>query len=366
MYIYKRKGWPNFIWDQAKLANLLAETRHAQGRLLGSMNELGFNIRNEATLQILTQDVIKTSEIEGEKLDINLVRSSIAKRLGFAIEGTQRVDRNIEGIVEIMLDATKNYLKPLTKARLCDWHAALFPTGRSGLVKIAVGRWRPAESGAMQVVSGPLGREKIHYEAPEHNKLHKEMQLFLKWFNHSIEMDAVIKSAIAHFWFVTIHPFDDGNGRIARAIADMQLARAEKSAQRFYSMSKQIQQERHSYYQILELCQKGSLDITPWIEWFLKCMTHAITASESTLENVLFKARFWRINAAEQFNERQRKLLNRLLDGFEGNLTSSKWAKIAKCSQDTSLRDITNLLERGILEKNPSGGRSTSYQLRKR
>lgn len=364
MYIYERPDWPNLAWDSTKLTDLLAEVRYLQGRLLGQMDTLGFQLRTEATLQTLTQDVLKTSEIEGEKLDVEQVRSSIAKRLGIEIGVVPQVDRNIEGIVEIMLDATRNYDSPLAKERLFGWHAALFPTGRSGMYSITIGGWRTEASGAMQVVSGPHGREKIHYEAPSHDRLKKEMDQFLIWFNDTSETDMVIKSAVAHFWFVTIHPFDDGNGRIARAIADMLLARSEKSSQRFYSMSSQIQSERKAYYTMLERCQKGPLDITSWIEWFLNCLKHAVATSEKTLQAVLTKARFWAAHEGELFNERQRSIINRLFEGFVGKLNSSKWAKLTKCSQDTALRDINDLLERNILTKENAGGRSTSYRLR--
>jgi Fic family protein len=371
MYIHERKEWPNLIWNKQKLYDLLALVRYQQGRLLGAMNSLGFQLREEATLMSLTQDILKTSEIEGEKLNILQVRSSVARRLGIDlsldlsinISAALPIDRNVEGIVEVMLDATGNYDAPLTQDRLFAWHAALFPTGRSGLRRITVGKWRTKTSGAMQVVSGPIGRERIHYEAPTHDRLKKEMGHFIKWFNGSTETDLIIKSALAHFWFVTIHPFDDGNGRIARAIADMLLARSEKTKQRFYSVSAQIQLERNSYYTMLETCQKGSLDITNWIEWFLNCLKRAIAASDETLHKVLTKARFWKVHSQASFNERQRAVINRLLDGFEGKLNSSKWAKITKCSQDTALRDINDLLERHILIKDEAGGRSTSYQL---
>ena len=366
MYIHERKGWPEFTWDQAMLAAPLAEVRHLQGRLLGRMEALGFLLREEATLETLTQDVIKTSEIEGEKLDLQQVRSSIARRLGLDIGGNDiPAPRNVEGIVEIMLDATRNHEKQLTKTRLYDWHAALFPTGRSGMQRINVGKWRTEASGPMQVVSGPIGREKVHYEAPGYDGLDKEMTAFIKWFNAKTETDLVLSAAIAHFWFVTIHPFDDGNGRIARALADMMLARSEGSSQRFYSMSSQIQRERNAYYDILEKIQKSTLDITPWIEWFLSCLKRAIEASDDTLESVLLKARFWEKHINQQFNERQRNIINRLLDGgFEGRLTSSKWAKMGKCSGDTALRDITDLVDRGILIKDSAGGRSTGYLLK--
>jgi len=366
MYIHERKGWPEFTWNQAMLAGPLAEVRHLQGRLLGRMEALGFLLREEATMETLTQDVIKTSEIEGEKLDLQQVRSSIARRLGLDISGSDiPAPRNVEGIVEVMLDATRNPEKQLTKTRLYDWHAALFPTGRSGMQRITVGKWRTEASGSMQVVSGPIGREKVHYEAPGYARLDNEMTAFIKWFNAKPESDLVLRAAIVHFWFVTIHPFDDGNGRIARALADMMLARSEGSSQRFYSMSSQIQRERNAYYDILEKSQKSTLDITPWIEWFLSCLKRAIEASDGMLESVLVKARFWEKHINQPFNERQRNVINRLLDGgFEGRLTSSKWAKMSKCSGDTALRDITDLLDRGILIKDGAGGRSTGYLLK--
>ena len=363
MYIHERKEWAEFHFDQEKISPLLAEVRHLQGRLLGRMETLGFTLREEASLQILTQDVVKTSEIENEKLNAEQVRSSIARKLGMDIGELKPTNRDIEGIVEIMLDATRNYNTPLSKERLFCWHAELFPTGRSGMQKITVGKWRSASSGAMQVVSGGYGREKIHYEAPSHERIKNEMNQFIKWFNTRTNIDPVIKSAIAHFWFVTIHPFDDGNGRIARAIADMMLAISEKTSQRFYSMSSQIQNERKAYYDILEKSQKGTLDITAWLEWFLNCLKRAILASEETLETVMTKANFWQTHAAESFNNRQRIIINTLLDGFTGKLTSSKWAKITKSSQDTALRDISDLLNRKILLKNDAAGRSTSYKL---
>ena len=363
MYIYEQNGWPKLRWDEAKLAAPLAEVRHLQGRLLGRMQSLGFSLRTEAALQTLTQDVVKTSEIEGEKLDSQQVRSSIARRMGVDIGGLPPVDRNVEGIVEVMFDATNLFDAPLTEERLFGWHAALFPSGRSGMQRITVGGWRTEASGPMQVVSGPYGKETVHYEAPSHDRLNAEMAKFLEWFNAPAEIDPVIRSALAHFWFVTIHPFDDGNGRIARAIADLVLARSENSSQRFYSMSSQIQLERKAYYDVLEASQKGPLDVTVWVQWFLACLKRAIKASEETLRAVLTKARFWEALASETFNDRQRLMLNRLLDGFEGKLTSSKWAQIAKCSPDTALRDITHLVDRGILARDEAGGRSTSYHL---
>ncbi len=350
--------------DQGRVGGRLADVRHWQGRLLGRMESLGFQLREVATLQTLTQDVVKTSEIEGEKLDAETVRSSLARRMGLDIGALRPLDRNVEGIVEVMLDATRKFDKPLTQERLFGWHAALFPTGRIGMQRMTVGAWRPKESGAMQVVSGPIGREKVHCEAPGHDRLKGEMSAFLKWFNAPAEMDLVLKSALAHFWFVTIHPFEDGNGRIARAIAGLLLARSEKTSQRFYSMSAQIRQERSAYYDVLERSQKGTLDITLWVEWYLNCLKRAIGASEKLLEAVLVKDRFWKVHAGESFHERQRKVINRLLDGFDGKLTSSKWAKLTKCSSDTALRDINELVERGMLAKDAAGGRSTGYVLK--
>ncbi len=363
MYIHQRKGWPDFFWDEARVSGRLADARHLQGRLLGRMETLGFQWREEATLQALTQDVLKTCEIEGVILDAEQVRSSIARRLGLDIALLPQVARHVEGIVEVMMDATRHYDRPLTAERLFDWHAALFSTGRSGMHRITVGAWRGASSGPMQVVSGPAGRETIHFEAPSHERLKGEMERLLYWFNLRSDVGLVMKSALAHFWFVTIHPFEDGNGRIARAISDMLLARSEKGMHRFYSMSSRIQKERKAYYQTLEQCQKGTLDITLWMEWFLGCLKRAIEDSEEILESVLAKARFWESHAGESFNERQHAMMNRLLNGFEGKLTSSKWAKMVKCSQDTALRDINNLVDRHILVKEPAGGRSTSYAL---
>jgi Fic family protein len=363
MYIFQDEGWPNLKWNQAELAGLLADVRHQQGRLLGSMEALGFPLREEATLRTLTQDVIKTCEIEGEKLDADQVRSSIARRMGLDVGALLPVDRNVEGIVEVLLDATGNHQKPLTKRRLFDWHAALFPTGRTGLRRITVGGWRTDEDGPMQVVSGPLGHETVHFEAPSHERLDREMEHFLRWFNAPAETDSVISSAMAHFWYVTIHPFDDGNGRIARAIADMVLARSEGSTQRFYSMSSQIQLERKAYYSVLEGCQRGGLNISIWIEWYLGCLKRAISNSEKTLSGILAKAHFWRAHAGESFNERQRLILNLFLDHFEGKLTSSKWGRLTKSSQDTALRDINDLVIRKILANDGAGGRSTSYEI---
>jgi Fic family protein len=327
------------------------------------MEALGFKLRQEAVLKTLTEDVLKSSEIEGEQLDAEQVRSSIARHLGMDVGGLKPVDRNVEGAVDMMLDATRHYEQPLTAERLFAWHASLFSTGRSGMSRIRVGAWRDDSSGPMQVVSGAIGRERVHFEAPAVGRLDREIQVFLDWFNENTATDWVAKAGLAHLWFVTIHPFDDGNGRIARAITDMALARSEQSAQRFYSMSAQIRQERATYYDVLERTQKGTMDITPWMDWFLGCLGRAIEGAQATLAAVLSKARFWETFADFPLNERQRLVLNRLLDGFEGKLTTSKWAKLAKCSHDTALRDILALVERGILVRNPEGGRSTSYGL---
>jgi Fic family protein len=362
MYIHERRDWPKFRWDQQKLADLLADVRHRQGRLIGRMEALGFPLRQEAVLRTLTDDVLKTSEIEGEKLDAEQVRSSLARRLGMDAAALRPADRHVEGIVELMLDATRNYDQALTDERLFAWHAALFPTGRSGMARITVGGWRTDSTGPMTVVSGPIGG-KVHFEAPGAARLATDMQAFLEWINSAPDADPVLRAALAHLWFVTIHPFDDGNGRIARAIADMLLARSENSSQRFYSMSAQIRAERGDYYAILERTQKGSLDVTHWMEWFLSCLSRAIDSAQSTLGTVLAKARFWESHRDVSLNDRQRTVVNRMLDGFEGKLTTSKYAKLAKCSQDTAGRDIDALIERGMLARNPAGGRSTSYAL---
>lgn len=363
-YIHELKDWPAFRWSQERLADRLASVRHRQGRLIGRMEGLGFRLRAEAVLQTLTEEVLKSSEIEGELLDKEQVRSSIARRLGMDVAGLVPADRDVEGVVEMMLDATQNYTAPLTKERLFAWHAALFPTGRSGMRKIVVGAWRTQATGPMQVVSGPIGREHVHFEAPNAARIAKKMRAFLDWFEAGVAIDPVIKAAVAHLWFVTIHPFEDGNGRIARAVADLALTRSEDTPQRFYSMSAQIRLERNAYYNILEATQKAGLDITAWLEWFLGCLNRAFDGAETILASVLRKARFWDAHAGAPLNDRQRAIINRLLDGFEGKLTSSKWAKLAKCSQDTALRDIDDLLQRGILVKDAAGGRSTSYSLR--
>lgn len=363
MYIWQLKGWPKLTWDGPKLAPLLAHVGKEQGRLLGKMEALGFDLRGEAHLRTMTQEVLKSSEIEGEKLDDAQVRSSIARKLGMDVGGLVRSDRNVDGVVEMMLDATSNFKKSLTNDRLFEWHAALFPTGGSSMRDILVGRWRDDRDGSMQVVSGPIGKQKVHYQAPPAKQLNGEVKKFLAWFNKPGEMDSLLVASLAHLWFVTLHPFDDGNGRIARAIADMALARSEGSNQRFYSMSAQIRRERDDYYLMLERTQKGELDVTAWHEWFLGCLLRAMEGSQSLLSGVLGKARFWERFAREVLNERQIKVLNRLLDGFEGKLTTSKWSALAKCSQDTAYRDILDLVAKGALKKESGGGRSTSYSL---
>jgi len=363
MYIHELKDWPRFHWSTEKLAGPLASVRHQQGRLIGHMEALGFDLQQEAVLETLTSDVLKSSEIEGEKLDAEQVRSSLARRLGMDVGALKRVDDNVEGVVEMMLDATRHYKQPLTAERLFAWHGSLFPTGRSGMSRIRTGAWRDDSTGPMQIVSGPMGKERVHFEAPKAERLAGEMASFLDWFEDNHPIDSVLKAGLAHLWFVTMHPFDDGNGRIARAIADMALARSENSPQRFYSMSAQIRQERNAYYDILENTQKGTMDVTPWMEWFLGCLGRAIDGAQITLSAVLGKARFWERIKDVQLNDRQRMVINLLLDGFEGKLTTSKYAKLAKCSQDTAHRDVLALVDHGVLLRNPEGGRSTSYSL---
>jgi len=362
-YIYQKENWPDFTWDTENIVNLLSEARNLQGRLIGKMESLGFDLRNEALLDTLTLDVLKSSEIEGAVLNPDQVRSSIARKLGMEIAGSVNSDRDVDGVVEMMIDATQNCFQPLTADRLFDWHAALFPTGRSGMYKITVADWRKDTTGPMQVVSGAMGKEKVHFQAPDSELVENEMLLFLDWFNNDDKLDLVLKAAITHLWFVTIHPFEDGNGRITRALSDMILARADKSNQRFYSMSAQIRKDRKGYYEMLEKTQKGNLDITEWIQWFMQCLINALKSTDSILKQVLFKADFWTKHSKTTINERQRKLINKLLDGFDGKLTSSKWAKIAKCSKDTAIRDINDLINKNILRKEAAGGRSTNYEL---
>jgi Fic family protein len=369
-YIHMMDIWPSFAWDQDKIASVLGGVRNRQGRLMGRMEALGFSLRSEAILETLTLDVIKSSEIEGEILKTDQVRSSIARRLGLEIGGLVHSDRHVDGVVEMMLDATQNFNKPLAKDRIFGWHASLFPAGRSGMHKITVGAWRDDSHGPMTVVSGSLEHERVHFEAPAAKRLNGEMKTFLSWFNAPKDLDPVLVAAIAHLWFVTIHPFDDGNGRIARATADMQLARADGSRERFYSMSVQILKERTAYYNILEKTQKTTkiskdgIDITLWLEWFLTCLDRSLDTTETTLSGVFKKARFWKSHASVSINERQTLMINKLFEGFQSKLTSSKWANLTKCSQDTALRDILDLVGKGILVKDPAGGRSTSYSLK--
>jgi Fic family protein len=363
IYIWQQQDWPHWRYDLPRLAGLLAQVHYAQGHLLGRMSDIGLGLRDVATLLVLTEDVLKTSEIEGEQLNPQAVRSSIARRLGVDIGAVGPSDRHVDGVVDMVLDATGNFNRALTTDRLFGWHAALFPTGYSGMSAIRTGNWRDDAQGPMQVVSGRIGRQKVHFEAPPAALLKTEIADFLRWFNEHQEHDPIIKAGLAHLWFVTLHPFDDGNGRIARAVGDMALARAEQSTQRFYSLSAQIQKERQKYYDMLEQTQKGELDVSNWLEWFLGCLLRAMQSAEVTLSSVLGKARFWQRWAATPLNDRQIKLINRLLDGFDGKLTTGKWAAIAKCSSDTALRDITDLIASGILMKSGAGGRSTSYEL---
>lgn len=362
-YIHERPEWPHWTWSSDALAAPLAAVRHKQGRLLGKMEALGFELRTEASLTVLTSDVVKSSAIEGERLNADEVRSSIARWLGLDVAGVPTAGRDVEGIVEMMLDATQRFGDQLTRDRLFGWHAALFPSGRSGMFRITVGAWRTDDKGPMQVVSGPIGREKVHFQAPSARRLDVEMARFLDWFNDSHSIDPVLKAALAHLWFVTIHPFDDGNGRIARAIADLALARADGIKERFYSMSSRIEAERKDYYDELEAAQRGDLNITRWMAWFLGCLDRAIGSADDTLAAVLRKARVWQKANRQPLNERQRIVLNRVLDGFEGFLTNSKYAKLAKCSPDTALRDLKELVGFGLLVQNAGGGRSTSYRL---
>jgi Fic family protein len=362
-YIWQANDWPNWRFDLAALARLMSEVSRAQGLLMGRLADVGMALRDQASLAALTEDVVKTSEIEGEQLNVESVRSSIARRLGVDIGALAPVDRHVEGVVEMVLDATANCQAPVSRERLFGWHAALFPTGYSGLSKVKIGGWRDDASGPMQVVSGPIGRQKVHFEAPPADGLEIETARFLEWVNNFASEPPLLKAGLGHLWFVTLHPFDDGNGRIARAIGDLLLARADGSPQRFYSLSAQIQRKRKAYYDILERTQKRSMDVTEWLAWFLDTLYRAVDQAQHTVDAVLNKARFWRRWASMPLNERQAKLLNALLDGFEGKLTSSKWAGIAKCSPDTTLRDINDLLARGVLRKTDAGGRSTHYEL---
>lgn len=363
-YIWQLRDWPHWTYDHQRLAPLLAQVHQAQGHLSGRMHDLGMDLRDQASLRVVTEEVLQTSAIEGEHLDPDAVRSSVARRLGVEIGALAPADRHVDGVVDMVLDATRHHDSPLTIKRLSGWHAALFPTGYSGLHPIRVGTWRDDAQGPMQVVSGPVHRQTVHYEAPPAHRLDAETNDFLLWFNADQQDDPLIKAGLAHLWFVTIHPFEDGNGRIARALGDMALARAEAAAQRYYSLSAQIQRERKDYYDRLEVAQKTTMDVTDWLEWFLACLLRAVASTSGTLSSVLNKAGFWRQWSGTPMNDRQIKLLNRLLDGFDGKLTSSKWAAIAKCSPDTALRDITDLVARGVLMRSQASGRSTSYELK--
>jgi Fic family protein len=364
-YIWRHQEWPDWKFNASDLAELLSKVTLERGRLLGSMQALGFKLAEEATLRVLTEDVIKSSEIEGEKLNQEAVRSSLARRLGMDIGALAPADRSVDGVVDMVLDATRKYDEPLTVERLFGWHAALFPTGYSGLAKISVGAYRTDADGPMQVVSGGTGREKVHFEAPPAARLEQEMARFLDWFHHTRGLDPIIKAGLAHLWFVTLHPFEDGNGRVGRAVCDMALARADESIQRFYSLSAQIRRERKDYYDALEHAQKATLDVTDWLAWFLGCLLRAIEGAGEQLKSVMFKANFWNHWSGLPMNERQVKMLNKLIDGFEGNLTNKKWASMTHCSSDTALRDIKELAGHGVLEPAGAGGRSTHYVLRK-
>ena len=359
-YIYQKENWTDFLWDNAIVSAVLGDVRLLQGKMLGQIHSLGFSSKEEKKLEMLTLDVLKSSEIEGETLNYEQVRSSVARRLGINTAGLVTSPRDVEGVVEMMLDATQNYSEPLTEDRLFGWHAALFPTGYSGMHKITVARYRTEE---MQIVSGAMGKEKVHYEAVAATDVEKEMKLFLDWFNDdTIQIDPVLKAAIAHFWFIIIHPFDDGNGRIARAISDRMLARSESSKERFYSLSKQILAERNDYYAVLKKTQHNN-DITDWLVWFLNCLKTALLETENSMQNILLKTEFWEKHKDIQINERQRLMINKLFDDFYGKLTTSKWAKITKTSTDTALRDIKDLMEKGILQQEEAGGRSVNYSL---
>ena len=363
MYLHHRKDWPNFTWDTNTLLPYVSKVRDLQGRLIGKMESMGFELREEAVLETITQDAVKSSQIEGEILNNLEVRSSVARRLGMEISGLPNASRDVEGVVEMLLDATQNYESPLTKERLCAWHAALFPTGRSGMHKITAGDWRGDAQGPMQIVSGAIGKEKVHYTAPESLRLEKEMQQFIDWFNTEKNTEPVIKSAIAHLWFVSIHPFEDGNGRSARAIADTLLARADRTNQRFYSMSSQILNAKNGYYAILESTQKGNLDISQWLVWYFERLNDALEATEKTLSKIMTKAKFWELHKNTQFNERQIKIINKLHGDFVGKLHASKWAKMTKVHRDTARRDIQDLIKKGVLSDAGEGGRSTHYIL---
>ncbi|WP_298148338.1 Fic family protein [Flavobacterium sp.] len=363
LYIHQLRGWPKFAYDDSEILPLLSHARNLQGRLMGKMEAIGFDLQSAAVLNTLTLDVLKTSEIEGEYLDQHLVRSSIAQKLGVDIGGSLKLDRNIDGVVEMMLDATQNYQEPLTHERLFMWHKWLFPSRPSGLHRMTVGAYRTGSNGPMQVVSGAIGRETVHFEAPDAALISREMEVFLEWFNSDETPDQVLKAAMAHLWFVTIHPFSDGNGRIGRALTDMLLARSDSSSQRFYSLSASIRIDRKNYYEILEKTQRGSLDITEWMVWFLLCLLNSLKLTEINLSLVFAKVNFWKKHAETILSERQKLIINKVLDGFEGKLTSEKYAKIGKCSKDSAVRDLNDLIAKNVFTKSDSGGRSTSYLL---
>ncbi len=360
-YIHELTDWPKFHWRHEELTDSLVDVRHRQGILLGRMSTLGFDLRQETELNAVTEGVVKTSEIEGEVLSPDEVRSSVASRLGVDVGGFIPTRRDVDGIVDLIMDATSKCHLPLSDERLFGWHLSLFDRGRRNVDRITVGDWRQPGRGAMQVVSGAIGRERVHFEAPSEDRLEHEMEKFIAWFNSNVKIDDVLKAALAHLWFVTIHPFDDGNGRIARAISDMALARSDGISQRFYSMSSQIRKERNDYYDILELTQKGSMDVTNWMVWFLGCLGRAIQNAEDTATSAVKRAQFWDSISDIPLNERQSKVLRHLISGFNGKLTTTRWAKLTNTSQDTALRDITGLVENGILERGPAGGRSTNY-----
>lgn len=363
MYIWELPDWPRFRWDAERLLEALAVAHRKEGLLLGSMAHLGFDLKLTAEVETVTEEALKSAEIEGEMLNRESVRSSVARRLGVPQAALAPEDRKVEGIVGMTLDATKKFAEPLTRQRLCGWHAALFPIGYSGLHQIKVGGWREDANGPMRVLSGPIGRERVHYEAPPAARVEAEMAAFLDWFEKPRTIDGILHAAIAHLWFVTIHPFDDGNGRIARALADMSLARSENSPQRFYSLASAIRRERPQYYATLEQTQKGDLDITERLLWFVGCFSHALDAAQEACRGVLRKADFWRHHALTPLNERQKKVLNRFLDGFDGKLTAQKWKAIAKCSMPTAQRDIKDLSDRGLLIRNEGGSKNTSYRI---
>lgn len=364
IYIHEKDNWNNFTWNEKLVSKKLAETRNLQGRLLGKMESLGFDLQDEAVLNTITLEIVKSSEIEGEILDLEQVRSSVARRLGIELVGAIESERHIDGIVEMMLDATQHYDLPITKDRLFGWHSSLFPTGWSNMHKITVADWRKDTTGPMQVISGAMGKEKIHFEAPNSDRINSEIETLINWIELQNDIDPVLKSAIVHLWFITIHPFEDGNGRITRAITELLLARSDNSVKRFYSMSSQIGIERKQYYEILEKTQKGNSEITEWILWFLECLKNSFESTSELLSKILLKAEFWKVNTKTILNKRQQTMLNKLLDGFDGKLTTSKWGKICKCSQDTALRDIQDLMKKGIIQKEKSGGRSTNYELK--